>query len=183
MTDLFISLFNMSITASWLVLVVIVLRFLLKKAPKWINAVLWAFVGFRLICPFSFESIFSLVPSTDTVPHDIIYSQSPTIHSGIPSLNSTVNPIISDSFAPDVTNSVNPLQGVLFVTVIVWLIGIFALLVYSAVSFIRLSSKVREGVVLKDNIWLCDRIDTPFILGLFRPRIFLPSGMAESDMK
>ena len=183
MTDLFISLFNMSITASWLVLVVIVLRFLLKKAPKWINAVLWAFVGFRLICPFSFESIFSLVPSTDTVPHDIIYSQSPTIHSGIPSLNSTVNPIISDSFAPDVTNSVNPLQVVLFVTVIVWLIGIFALLVYSAVSFIRLSSKVREGVVLKDNIWLCDRIDTPFILGLFRPRIFLPSGMAESDMK
>lgn len=183
MTDLFISLFNMSITASWLVLAVIVLRFLLKKAPKWINAVLWAFVGFRLVCPFSFESIFSLVPSTDTVPHDIIYSQSPTIHSGIPSLNSVVNPVISESFAPDVTNSVNPLQVVLFVTVIVWLIGIFAMLVYSAVSFIRLSRKVREGVVLKDNIWLCDRIDTPFILGLFRPRIFLPSGMAESDME
>ncbi|MBR5232843.1 MAG: hypothetical protein IKW03_01405 [Clostridia bacterium] len=183
MTDLFISLFNMSITASWLVLAVIALRFLLKKAPKWINAVLWAFVGFRLICPFSFESIFSLIPSTDTVPHDIIYSQSPTIHSGIPSLNSTVNPIISETFAPDVTNSVNPLQVVLFVTVIVWLIGIFAMLVYSAVSFIRLSRKVREGVVLKDNIWLCDRIDTPFILGLFRPRIFLPSGMAESDME
>ena len=183
MTDLFISLFNMSITASWLVLAVVVLRFLLKKAPKWINAVLWAFVGFRLVCPFSFESIFSLIPSTDTVPHDIIYSQSPTIHSGIPSLNSTVNPIISETFAPDVTNSVNPLQVVLFVTVIVWLIGIFAMLVYSAVSFIRLSRKVREGVVLKDNIWLCDRIDTPFILGLFRPRIFLPSGMAESDME
>lgn len=183
MTDLFISFFNMSITASWLVLAVVVLRFLLKKAPKWINAVLWAFVGFRLICPFSFESVLSLIPSTDTVPHDIIYSQSPTIHSGIPTLNSVVNPVISESFAPDVTNSVNPLQVVLFVTVIVWLIGIFAMLVYSAVSFIRLSRKVREGVVLKDNIWLCDRIDTPFILGLFRPRIFLPSGMAESDME
>ncbi len=183
MTNLFISLFNMSITASWLVLAVVVLRFLLKKAPKWINAVLWAFVGFRLVCPFSFESIFSLVPSTDTVPHDIIYSQSPTIHSGIPSLNSTVNPIISETFAPDVTNSVNPLQVVLFVTVLVWLIGIVAMLVYSGVSFIRLNAKVREGVVLKDNIWLCDRIDTPFILGLFRPRIFLPSDMAESDME
>ncbi len=181
MTDLFISLFNMSIIASWLVLVVVVLRFLLKKSPKWINAVLWAFVGFRLICPFSFESIFSLIPSTDTVPHDIIYSQSPTIHSGIPSVNSTVNPIISETFAPDVTNSVNPLQVVLFVTVILWIVGIVAMLVYSCVSFLRLKGKVREGVVLKDNIWLCDRIDTPFILGLFKPRIFLPSGMAESD--
>ncbi len=183
MTDLFISLFNMSITASWLVLAVVVLRFLLKKSPKWINTVLWAFVGFRLVCPFSFESIFSLVPSTDTVPHDIIYSPSPSIHSGIPVLNSTVNPIISETFAPDVTNSVNPLQIVLFIAVIVWITGTLAMLVYSGVSFIRLNRKVREGVVLKDNIWLCDRIDTPFILGLFKPRIFLPSGMSESDME
>ena len=95
MSDLFINLLNMSITASWLVLAVIVLRFLLKKAPKWINAVLWSFVGFRLVCPFSFESVLSLIPSAETVPTDIVYSQSPTIHSGIPVLNSTVNPIIS----------------------------------------------------------------------------------------
>ena len=182
MTDLFISLFNMSITASWLVLAVVVLRLLLKKAPKWINAVLWAFVGFRLVCPFSFESIFSLVPSTETVPADIVYSSSPAIHSGIPALNSTINPIISETFAPDVTNSVNPLQVGLFVVVIVWLSGIFAMLIYSGISYIRLNRKVREGVGMKDNIWLCDRIDTPFILGLFRPRIFLPSGMSESDM-
>ena len=182
MTDLFITLINMSVTASWLVLAVVVLRFLLKKAPKWLNTVLWAFVGFRLVCPFSFESIFSLIPSTDTVPHDIIYSQSPTIHSGIPSLNSTVKPIISETFAPDVTNSINPLQVVLFVAVIVWILGILAMLIYTAVSFFRLNAKVREGVVLKDNIWLCDRIETPFILGLFKPRIFLPSGMAESDI-
>ncbi len=181
MTDLFISLFNMSITAGWLVLAVILLRFLLKKAPKWINAVLWAFVGFRLICPFSFESIFSLVPSTDTVPHDIIYSPTPSIHSGIPAINSTVNPIISETFSPDVTASVNPIQIVLFVAVFVWIIGIAAMLIYSGVSFFRLNNKVREGVVLKDNIWLCDRIDTPFILGLIKPRIFLPSGMTESD--
>lgn len=181
MTDLFISLFNMSITAGWLVLAVILLRFLLKKAPKWVNAVLWAFVGFRLICPFSFESIFSLVPSTDTVPHDIIYSPTPSIHSGIPALNSTFNPIISETFSPDVTASVNPIQIVLFVAVIIWIIGIITMLIYSGVSFFRLNNKVREGVVLKDNIWLCDRIDTPFILGLIKPRIFLPSGMTESD--
>ncbi len=183
MSDLFINLLNMSITASWLVLAVVVLRFLLKKAPKWINTVLWAFVGFRLVCPFSFESVLSLIPSAETVPTDIVYSQSPTIHSGIPALNSTFNPIISESFAPDVTASANPLQIITTIASFLWIIGIIAMLVYSCVSFIRLNGKVREGVVLKDNIWLCDRIDTPFILGLFKPRIFLPSGMAESDME
>lgn len=181
MSDLFLNLLNMSITASWLVLAVVVLRFLLKKAPKWINAVLWSFVGFRLVCPFTFESVLSLIPSTETVPTDIVYSQSPSIHSGIPALNSTVNPIISESFAPDVTASANPLQIVTVIASAVWLIGIFAMILYAVISFVRLHKKVREGVVLKDNIWLCDRIDTPFILGVFKPRIFLPSGMAESD--
>ena len=95
MDRLFINLLNMSITASWLVLAVVAIRFLLKKAPKWINTVLWAFVGLRLVCPFSFESIFSLIPSTDTIPQDIIYSDSPAIHSGIPAINSTINPIIA----------------------------------------------------------------------------------------
>lgn len=183
MSDLFINLLNMSITASWLVLAVIVLRFLLKKAPKWINAVLWSFVGFRLVCPFSFESVLSLIPSAETVPTDIVYSQSPTIHSGIPVLNSTVNPIISESFAPDVTASANPLQIVTAIASAVWITGIAAMILYAVISFVRLHKKVCEGVVLKDNIWLCDRIDTPFILGVFRPRIFIPSGMAESDME
>lgn len=183
MSDLFINLLNMSITASWLVLAVIVLRFLLKKAPKWINAVLWSFVGFRLVCPFSFESVLSLIPSAETVPTDIVYSQSPTIHSGIPVLNSTVNPIISESFAPDVTASANLLQIVTAIASAVWIIGIAAMILYAVISFVRLHKKVCEGVVLKDNIWLCDRIDTPFILGVFRPRIFIPSGMAESDME
>ena len=181
MSDLFLNLLNMSITASWLVLAVVVLRFLLKKAPKWINAVLWSFVGFRLVCPFSFESVLSLIPSTETVPTDIVYSKSPSIHSGIPAINSTVNPIISESFAPDVTASANPLQIVTAIASAVWLIGIFAMILYAVISFVRLHKKVREGVVLKDNIWLCDRIDTPFILGVFKPRIFIPSGMAESD--
>ena len=181
MDGLFINLLNMSITASWLVLAVIVLRFFLKKAPKWINTVLWAFVGLRLVCPFSFESIFSLIPSTDTIPQDIIYSDSPAIHSGIPAINSTINLIISETFAPDVTSSANPLQIITAIASAVWLLGIIAMVLYAGISYFRLHKKVSEGVVLKDNIWLCDRIDTPFILGIFKPRIFLPSGISESD--
>ncbi len=183
MNDLFINLLNMSITASWLVLAVIALRFLLKKAPKWISTVLWAFVGFRLVCPFTFESVLSLIPSTETVPTDIVYSQSPAIHSGIPVLNSTINPIISETFAPDVTNSANLLQITTAIASVIWLVGIFAMILYAVISYTRLHKKVREGVILKENIWLCDRIDTPFILGVFKPRIFLPSGMAESDIE
>lgn len=183
MNEIFLKLLNMSITASWLVLAVILLRFVLKRAPKWLNTVLWAFVGFRLICPFSFESIFSLVPSVETVPSDIIYSQSPAIHSGVPALNSTINPIISESFAPDVSASVNPLQIITAIAAMIWIIGIVGMILYAVVSYVRLHKKVQEGVVLKDNIWLCDRIETPFILGIIKPRIFLPSGMAESDME
>lgn len=183
MENVFLKLLNMSITASWLVLAVVVLRLLLKKAPKWINTVLWAFVGFRLVCPFSFESIFSLIPSTETVPADIVYSSSPAIHSGIPALNSTLNPIISQAFAPDVTYSANPLQIITAVASVIWIIGIVAMILYAVISYARLNKKVREGVVLNDNIWLCDRIDTPFILGIFRPHIFLPSSMNEADME
>lgn len=183
MENVFIKLLNMSITASWLVLAVVVLRLLLKKAPKWINTVLWAFVGFRLVCPFSFESVLSLIPSAETVPADIVYSSSPAIHSGIPALNSTINPILSESFTPDITNSANPLQIITAIAAVIWAIGIVVMILYAVISFVRLHKKVREEVVLKDNIWLCDRIDTPFILGLFKPRIFLPSGMAKSDME
>ena len=107
MTDLFINLLNMSITASWLALAVFALRLLLKKAPKAISVLLWGLVGIRLICPFSFESVLSLIPSTETVPESIVYSQSPAIESGIPAVNSAVNPIISDTFAPTLSDSVN----------------------------------------------------------------------------
>lgn len=183
MSDLFISLFNMSITASWLVLAVVLLRFILKKAPKWINTVLWAFVGFRLICPFSFESIFSLIPSTQTIPQNITSGPSFDVNTGINIVDTQVNDYLGSHYFEGVTVPVNTGFTAVNIITVLWLLGIIAMMVYTGISFIRLNQKVREGVVLQDNIWLCDRIDTPFILGLFRPRIFLPSGMAENDME
>ena len=180
MEQLFLKLLNMSITASWLVLAVIVLRFILKKAPKAITCVMWALVGVRLVLPFSLESALSLVPSAETVPQNIVYSPAPTIHTGIATLNSAVNPVISTHLAPEVGASVNPMQVITFVASAVWLVGMAAMLVYTAVSYIRIHRRVREAVKCGD-VWLCDNIDTPFILGVFRPRIYLPSLVSESD--
>lgn len=183
MEALFLKLLNMSITASWLVLAVVIFRLLLNKAPKSISCFLWVLVAIRLICPFSLESILSLIPSAETISPQIIYSETPTINSGISILNETINPIISGSLAPNREYSANPLQVISGIASIIWIIGIICMTLYAAVSFIRLYRKTRESVEIEKGIWLCDHIGTPFILGLFRPHIFLPSSIKEEDIK
>ena len=183
MTNLFITVLNMSITASYIVLAVILFRFLLRKAPKTLTVLMWAAVGIRLIIPFSFKSIFSLIPSAKTVPENIIYAPTPYIDSGISYLNQTVNPIISGSFAPNPSDSANPLQILLFIAAIVWVIGVTAMLIYTLVSYFKIDLKVREAVKLKDNIYLCDNIASPFIFGVIKPKIYLPSNISENDIE
>ncbi len=173
----------MSITASWIVLAVIVVRLLLKKAPKWITVLMWGVVGIRLVCPVSLESVFSLIPSAQTVPSNILFTDTPTIHSGVAVLNAVVNPILSESLAPAVGTSVSPMQVITFVASIIWIAGIAAMLGYTAVSYLRIHKKVREAVPFQENIWLCDHVDTSFILGVIRPRIFLSSAMGAQDRK
>lgn len=94
MSAVFLKILNMSITASWLILAVIVSRPLLKKAPKWIVCLLWALVAIRLVCPFSFKSVLSLVPSSETIPANIALQPEPAINSGIEIVNQTINPVI-----------------------------------------------------------------------------------------
>lgn len=182
MEEVFLKLLNMSITAGWLILAVIVLRFCLKKAPKAIAVILWALVGVRLICPFSLESIFSIIPSAETVPSDILYSETPAIQSGIRIFNAAVNPILSETMAPAAGDSANPMQIVVWTASVIWAVGMAAMLVYTFISSFRIYRKVREATPLRENILLCDRISTPFILGIIRPRIFLPSAVREQDL-
>ncbi len=182
MTNVFLHLFNMSITASWLALAVVLLRFCLKKAPKAITVVLWALVGVRLLCPFSVESVFSLIPSNETVPTDILYTHTPTIQSGIPAVNTIVNPILSETLTPSATDSVNPMQVVTSIACAVWLIGIAVMLGYTVFSYLRLHLQVREAAPMEQNVYLCDRIASPFILGIIKPRIYLPSEMNQADV-
>ncbi len=181
MTDLFLQIVNMSITASYIALAVILLRLLLKKSPKWIIGILWGFVGLRLIFPFSFESVFSLIPSAKPLPDDILISETPSINSGISFLNERVNPILQGSFSPNTADSVNPLLVLGFIAAVIWLLGIAVMLIYTAVSFIKIKLKVKEAVIIRDNIYETDRIQMPFILGVIKPKIYLPFAMNGAD--
>ena len=182
MAELFIKLFNMSISASWLVLAVLFLRMVLKSAPKAIRCVLWGLVVVRLVCPFSIESIFSLLPSAETIPQEIMQAQKPVIHSGIAILNSYVNATISQALAPTIEVSINPMQRIIFTVTAVWIAGMIVMIIYGLSSYLRLKQRICAGVYdTQKDVWLCDYIATPFILGIFRPRIYLPSNILDED--
>ena len=184
MNELFLKIINMSISASWLILAVLILRLVLKKAPKWVNILLWGIVAVRLICPLSFESALSLIPSSETIPLDIEMAAKPTIDSGVPAINSVVNPVLS-SFAPPqhVLTSANPLQIWIPILNIIWLIGVGALLLYTAVSYWRLCRKVDTAVRYKGNIFQSENVSSPFVLGIIKPRIYLPFNMNGQDLE
>ena len=174
MNELFLKIINMSISASWLVLAVLILRFVLKKAPKWINVLLWGIVAIRLICPFSFESTLSLIPSAETIPLNIGMDTTPTINSGISAINNAVNPIISQSNTPMAGASVNPLQITIGIYEYIWIFGMIALALYTAISYWRLHRKVDTAVRYKDNIFQSENVSSPFVFGIIKPRIYLP---------
>ena len=177
MNELFLKIINMSISASWLVLVVLILRFVLKKAPKWINVLLWGIVAIRLICPFSFESTLSLIPSAETIPLNIGMDTTPTINSGISAINNAVNPIISQSNTPMAGASVNLMQITIGIYEYIWIFGMIALALYTAISYWRLRRKVDTAVRYKDNIFQSENVSFPFVLGIIKPRIYLPFKM------
>jgi len=177
MNELFLKIINMSISASWLVLAVLILRFVLKKAPKWINVLLWGIVAIRLICTFSFESTLSLIPSAETIPLNIGMDTTPTINSGISAINNAVNPIISQSNTPMAGASVNLLQITIGIYEYIWIFGMIALALYTAISYWRLRRKVDTAVRYKDNIFQSENVSFPFVLGIIKPRIYLPFKM------
>jgi Antirepressor regulating drug resistance, predicted signal transduction N-terminal membrane component len=178
MSAVFLKILNMSITASWLILAVVLVRLLLKKAPKWIPCLLWGLVAIRLICPFSFGSIFSLIPSSETIPTNITVQQEPAINSGITAVNDIINPVIAESFTPVPTDSVNPLQIIIPVAAIVWISGIVIMLAYALFSYIKLKKTVSVCMPVSKRILSCDEVKAPFILGVFKPVIYVPSSMS-----
>ena len=212
MGSAFLTVFNMSITASFLAIAVMILRLIFKRSPRWMMCVLWGFVAIRLIIPFSIESALSLLPSSEPIPNDIIYSPAPSVNTGITAVDNVINPVITDRFSPDKgenmpsdslppeegrepTPSVpeepapsapeepTPLFSLTALLSAVWLTGVLAMLVYTLVSYFCIRRRIGEAVEHDRNIMICDRITSPFILGVFRPRIYLPSSMNENDMK
>lgn len=182
MSGIFLKLLNLSISASWLVLVVLALRLVLKRAPKWVNVLLWGMVALRLMLPFSIESALSLIPSAETLsPETVRFDPAPTITSGVELIDNAVNPSLSESFAAAPLASVNPLYVWTYLAGWVWLIGLAAMLAYALVSYLRLRRRVSASIPLRENIYVCDEAPSPFILGIVRPRIYLPSTLDEAQ--
>ena len=182
MSGIFLKLLNLSISASWLVLVVLALRLVLKRAPKWVNVLLWGMVALRLMLPFSIESALSLIPSAETLSPEVVrFDPAPTITSGVEFIDNAVNPSLSESFAAAPLASVNPLYVWTYLAGWVWLIGLTAMLLYALVSYLRLRRCVSVSIPLRENIYVCDEVPSPFILGIVRPRIYLPSALDEAQ--
>ena len=176
MTELFVRIVQMSVTAGWLSIAIMLLRPFLRKAPKWIRGILWGMVGLRLICPVSVESIFSLIPKTPTSPITVFENETTGIVLDLPMFEQSAN-----SLAPNIGDSANPIQIIIFTASIVWVIGIAVMLIYTLISFLIIKNKVSESIVTEENIWASDKIATPFILGIIKPKIYLPIDINEAD--
>lgn len=185
MENFLLKLLNMSLTGSYVILAVLVLRVFLRAAPRWVSYALWAVPFLRLALPFSLESAFSLVRvRPNAIPADIAYAAQPAIDSGVRPLDTVVNTALTAA-APDVTagNSVNPLQVLLFVCFWLWLAGVVFLAISSLIQTVHLHRYLRTARHIEGNLHETGRADTPFVFGFFRPRIYLPAGLdgAEYD--
>lgn len=181
MSQVFLKVLNMSISAGWLILAVLVLRFALKGAPKWTRLLLWAIVALRLVCPVSIQSSLSLMPSNETIPLDIAMEAEPAINSGIQVIDRVAGQVL-EAAAPDPSASANPLQIMTAVAANIWLLGMVMMLIHTAVSYWRLRQRVSTAVLYRDNVFQSENVTSPFVLGIVRPRIYLPFAMETADM-
>ena len=179
MDALFLSVLNMSLTASYVIIFVIAIRLFLKKFPKVYSYAFWFAVLFRLICPFSFDSIFSIIPKSVSIPQDIAYSPKPEISSGITVIDSAVNNVLPPPVNP--AASANPMQIWLAIGEVVWLIGIAMLFAYSIFTTVKLYRKLRNAKHMEDNIYIVNGFKTPFVFGIVNPKIYLPDHLSESE--
>ncbi|MGI6752545.1 MAG: M56 family metallopeptidase [Anaerovoracaceae bacterium] len=181
MSELFLSILNMSLTASYVIIFIMLIRLALKRVPKFISYALWGVAAFRLIIPFSFESMFSLIPWNTNgapIPRDIIYQQSPQINSGIETADSFVNQLLP---IPAAGASVNPLQIYIEIGAYIWILGVVALLVYSFVSIFILNKQLKASRLIEGNIYESKNLKTPFVLGVIKPKIYLPAGISAEE--
>lgn len=177
---IFAAVLSMALSASFVICAVLLARLALKKAPKVFSYALWAVVLFRLLCPASFESPWSLQRvKPNSVTPDIVYAGIPQIDSGLPAFDGAVNAALP---AATPETSANPMQIRMFVLEIIWLCGLAALLLYSLATLLRLRRQLVGAVRDGGNVWLCDGVETPFVLGVFRPKIYLPSSLPENEM-
>ena len=185
MSDIFLKLLNMSLAASWLIAAVIILRLIARKTPRWIICLLWGLVAIRLVCPFSIESPFGLVSSDEVITKNILSESHHKLNitTGVKTLDAVVNEYLGDTYHEG-TSVVYDYGNILMSKLsVIWICGVFGLLLYVIIMNLRLRGHLKEAVLLKEKIYLCDYVRSPFIFGFFSPYIYLPSGIDESDIE
>lgn len=188
MEQLFLRIINMSLTAGITILAVLIIRFMLKKAPKIFAYALWAVVLFRLLCPFSFSSAVSLLgvlraPAAEQgkieyIPENIGLMEQPAVNLPVPAVENAVNGSLP---AANIGDSVNPMQIVTYIGACVWLLGIAVMLAYGVVTYLKLRSRLKKAVHERDNIFIASDISTPFVCGILAPRIYLPYTLGDEE--
>ncbi|WP_050741939.1 M56 family metallopeptidase [Acetobacterium bakii] len=169
--EIFIEVLNMSYIGSIVILSVLMARLLLKKAPKRYTYLLWSVVLIRLLTPFSFDSVLSLLPvNSNPIPADLSSTEAPQVITGIAAIDVPINNALP---TPEVVASINPLQPLIFIGFFIWIIGMSALLIYGVISYIRMKHRLNGTTIEKDNLFISDKVVTPFVLGLIKPRIYL----------
>lgn len=179
MDDVFLKLVNLSISASWLILAVLVLRVVLKKAPKWVMPLLWGVVALRLVCLFSIESALSLIPSAETIPSEIVTETREPVLYEQATLDIVTNPTLPSAAEVPVGVSRQQAQVDFNIYSVLWLAGMAALLVHALVSAGKLKRKLATAILLRDNIYESEFVDSPFVFGVVKPNIYLPMHMDE----
>lgn len=179
MDDVFLKLVNLSISASWLILAVLVLRVVLKKAPKWVMPLLWGVVALRLVCLFSIESALSLIPSAETIPSEIVTETREPVLYEQATLDIVTNPTLPSAAEVPVGVSRQQAQVDFNIYSVLWLAGMVALLVHALVSAGKLKRKLATAILLRDNIYESEFVDSPFVFGVVKPNIYLPMHMDE----
>lgn len=179
---LFLKILNMSVSACWIILAAMLLRIILKKAPKWISCTLWGIVAVRLICPFSIEAPISMLPSSRPVDTDYFVTKL-YADTGVKQVDKVVNEYISSHYSDGVPiATIKPTFNLVDFISIVWVIGVAALLIYAVLSYFHLYKYVSDAAVLRDNIKLSKNIKSPFILGIVHPVIYVPAGISDNAL-
>ncbi|MCR5608489.1 MAG: M56 family metallopeptidase [Lachnospiraceae bacterium] len=183
MYEEFFNVFNVSIIASWLILAIIAARLLLKKAPRWIIVLLWGLAAIRLVVPFPMLEIqtpVSLIPSAKTIS-PTSGSEEIYVHSGFNVIDNALNTtLVNNSFIEDSSETIS---NIIDICIKLWIIGIITCLSYTFISFIVFKLKLRASIPYEKNIWLSDYISAPFIIGIIKPQIYLPSNIDKQDIE
>lgn len=182
MAEGFLTLVNRGLSAGWLVLAVVAARFLLKKAPRWAVCALWGLVALRLLCPFSPESPLSLIPDAQPVSPEAVWNTVPAMEMAPDATEAPVSPVLEAVLPDGLPVSPTPAQEIVAAASILWCAGLAGMALYTLVSYRRLSRRVKGAVRIDGNLYQGAAIPTPFVLGVLRPRIYLPNTLSREDM-